>query len=99
MKYWRKPLDLEQNRVKPGRVVIIEDRCKGCQFCVTYCPRDVLRLSEKFNKKGYHYPEVVAAAQCVDCKFCQAICPDFAIYVVDEDENQQPSLTVSMKEI
>ncbi|MBN1664891.1 MAG: 4Fe-4S dicluster domain-containing protein [Deltaproteobacteria bacterium] len=99
MKYWRKPLDMEQNRDSLGRVVIIEDRCKGCQFCITFCPRGVLRLSEKFNKKGYHYPEVIDASKCVNCTFCQVICPDFAIYVVDDNEDQQPPMTASEKEI
>jgi len=40
----------------------------------------VLRISKKFNKKGYHYPEVVAEGLCVDCNLCEDICPEFAIY-------------------
>ncbi len=83
MKYWRTPLDLQDIQVSKGRVVIIEDRCKGCEFCVVYCPRDVLRISESFNAKGYHPPEVADESQCVNCHFCEVICPDFAIFSVD----------------
>jgi 2-oxoglutarate ferredoxin oxidoreductase subunit delta len=56
MRYWRKPLDLDQIKVPHGDVVIIDDRCKGCGFCVEYCPKDVLVMSERFNAKGYHPP-------------------------------------------
>ena len=82
MRYWRKPLDVDQVRVPHGRVVILADRCKGCGFCVEYCPKDVLRMSEEFNVKGYHPPEVVDDGGCVNCNLCEMICPDFAIYCV-----------------
>jgi 2-oxoglutarate ferredoxin oxidoreductase subunit delta len=80
MKLWRKPLDADKVHVPHGVVSIIIERCKGCSFCVEYCPRDVLRISERFNKKGYHYPEVVAEGLCVDCNLCEDICPEFAIF-------------------
>ena len=82
MRYWRKPLDVDQVRVPHGRVVILADRCKGCGFCVEYCPKDVLRMSEEFNAKGYHPPEVVDDGGCVNCNLCEMICPDFAIFCV-----------------
>ena len=82
MKYWRKPLDYDQVTIPHGEVVIIGDRCKGCGFCVEYCPKDVLVMSKKFNKKGYHPPEVVKNGLCVNCNLCEMICPDFAIYSV-----------------
>ncbi|GAG04085.1 unnamed protein product, partial [marine sediment metagenome] len=34
---------------KKGKIHINKDRCKGCAFCVEYCPEDVLELSEEFN--------------------------------------------------
>ena len=30
-----------------GEIHINKDRCKGCAFCVEYCPRDILELSEE----------------------------------------------------
>ena len=82
MRYWRKPLDFEQVTVPHGRVVVVADRCKGCGFCVEYCPKDVLVMSEAFNAKGYHPPEVVVEGECVNCNLCEMICPDFAIFCV-----------------
>jgi 2-oxoglutarate ferredoxin oxidoreductase subunit delta len=83
MKYWRKPLDLESIRASGGKVIIIEDRCKGCGFCVEYCPRDVLRMSSAFNAKGYHTPTVLSESKCVNCHFCEDLCPEFAIYSIE----------------
>lgn len=86
MKYWRKPLDYEDIKIPRGKVSIIEDRCKGCSFCVEYCPRNVLEMSEHFNKKGYHLPYVKNPEDCVNCNFCEVICPEFAIYVEKLEE-------------
>jgi len=83
-KYWRKPLDLEQIRVPHGHVVILTERCKGCQFCVEYCPQGVLVMSEEFNSKGYHLPAVMDERNCVACGLCELLCPEFAIYHIVE---------------
>jgi 2-oxoglutarate ferredoxin oxidoreductase subunit delta len=82
MKYWRTPLDLDEIRTPHGLVRIIVERCKGCGFCIEYCPRDVLARSDEFNRKGYHYPVAVKAGACVNCNLCEMICPDFAIYSI-----------------
>lgn len=81
-RYWRTPLDAGGMKVPRGEVRIVVDRCKGCGFCVEYCPRHVLALSDAFNRKGYHPPVAVAGDLCIDCGLCELICPDFAIYSV-----------------
>jgi len=86
LRFWRKPLDLEQITVTHGVLHIIADRCKGCGFCIQYCPRHVLEESEEFNDKGYHLPRVVDDSACLSCGFCELICPEFAIYRTEEEQ-------------
>ena len=89
MKYWRAPLDTSEIQVTLGMVCIVEERCKGCGYCIEYCPRDVLELSNKFNVKGYHPPAVKKPDACVNCHYCEIICPDFAIYSVEAPRGAQ----------
>lgn len=86
MKYWRTPLTVEKHKIPRGELHILKDLCKGCAFCVEYCPLDVLELSEEFNKKGYHPPRVKKEDTCVHCGLCETICPDFAIFCLLEGE-------------
>jgi 2-oxoglutarate ferredoxin oxidoreductase subunit delta len=80
MKFWREPFDSDVVEITKGNVVIIEDRCKGCGYCIEFCPRLILAFSKGFNKKGYHPPEVQKPDECVNCHYCEIICPEFAIY-------------------
>jgi len=89
MKYWRKPLDIDRIKIPIGEVHIIKERCKGCGFCVEYCPKDVLELSPEFNSKGYHPPVVKNDAICVHCQLCEMICPEFAIFCTLKNEKEQ----------
>ncbi len=83
MKLWRKPLDQDRVVVPRGEIHVIVDRCKGCELCVIYCPRDALEMSEIFNAKGYHPPQARDAQACVSCGLCEMLCPEFAIYVLE----------------
>jgi 2-oxoglutarate ferredoxin oxidoreductase subunit delta len=71
---------------KKGKVHIDKDRCKGCKFCVEYCPKDVLEMSEEFNVKGYHPPYIKNEDDCLYCQLCETICPEFAIFVTIKKE-------------
>ena len=66
-----------------GRVVIIEERCKGCGYCIEFCPRSILENSKRFNKKGYHHPVAKNPDDCINCHYCEIICPEFAIFSED----------------
>lgn len=66
-----------------SRVLIREERCKGCLLCTTVCPEEVLSLSDRMNASGYkvvHLPETLQD-QCKGCAFCAEICPDWALTV------------------
>lgn len=58
----------------PARIEIRADRCKGCEFCVEVCPKDVLVMSGKLAV-------AVRPEDCIRCDLCVWMCPDFAIKV------------------
>jgi len=91
LKYWRKPLDLEAIRVPHGIIHVLTERCKGCGWCIEFCPRDVLEASDDINSKGYHPPKTVKSEFCVSCGLCELLCPEFAIYV-EETEGEVVAL-------
>ncbi|MFC1477133.1 indolepyruvate ferredoxin oxidoreductase subunit alpha [candidate division KSB1 bacterium] len=65
-----------------GDVFIEDELCKGCGFCIEFCPLHILAFSEKFNTKGYHPPKLIDETRCSGCDICGLFCPDFAIYGV-----------------
>ena len=82
------PLDLE--KVKPPTVEIhlIKDECKGCGYCIEYCPKKVLEESDEINARGVHPPRVVDESKCINCSFCSIVCPDFAIFVTEKKNKE-----------
>ncbi len=85
VKIWRKPLDAEKIKVKKAEVRIIKDQCKGCGFCIEFCPKQVLETSNELNIKGSRPPKVVDESKCALCGFCTAVCPDFAIFTIEKN--------------
>mgnify|MGYP001160588402 FL=1 len=85
-----KPFGLPRPETPHGEIMVLEERCKGCGFCVEYCPHGVLVVATKYNAKGYHPPEIVKAELCVNCGFCRMICPEFAIYTYESKTGEKP---------
>ena len=70
---------LKQGR---GRIFVEPGTCKGCSFCINFCPSHCLEFSKDFNPKGYHYPVLTRPQDCSGCNLCGLYCPDFAIFGV-----------------
>ncbi|MCM8758784.1 MAG: ferredoxin family protein [Candidatus Omnitrophica bacterium] len=65
-------------------IKILKNRCKGCGLCVEICSQKSLRVSNLFNKMGYHFVEF-HGDKCIGCKKCAIICPDSAIEIYIEN--------------
>ena len=64
-----------------AKIVIDQERCKGCELCIVYCPENLIRLGQDFNKAGYHPAIFIENAECNGCGFCYLVCPEVAIEV------------------
>ncbi len=77
-------LDKKDAKQPKAEIHLIKDQCKGCGYCIEFCPRKVLEESEEINARGVRPPRILDEGQCILCCFCTAVCPDFAIYVVEK---------------
>ncbi len=65
-----------------GKVTFHQDRCKGCELCVSVCPKGIVVIDSSFtNRKGYHPATVLEMDKCIACASCAKICPDSIITV------------------
>lgn len=62
-----------------SKLIIRTNRCKGCNVCVTFCPKKVLAL-DTLGKI-----QAVNEADCIQCGQCELRCPDFAIRVAPKE--------------
>lgn len=63
--------------------VIDNDRCKGCELCVSICPKNVLEISETVSAKGYFPAYQARPGDCIVCAMCCVMCPDVAITITE----------------
>ena len=74
-----------------GVIYVNATRCKGCGYCIAFCPPKVLAFSAELNRAGYHPPHLINPDGCTGCDLCGLYCPDFAIYGVMLKTNSQPA--------
>ena len=68
--------------VNMAKIIVDENLCKGCELCVTACPRGLLALdTARINAKGYHPSTLTDPDKCIGCAMCAMMCPDVAITV------------------
>ncbi len=64
---------------KNTRIVTKPEWCKGCNICVSFCPKQCLELDSK-DKILFARPD-----DCIKCGLCELRCPDFAIFLEEEE--------------
>jgi len=90
LKFVREPINKHLQKIPLGIIHVIPERCKECNYCIELCPRDVLKVGEERNFKGYRWPVIAdgKALDCIACKMCEWICPEFAIFVKEVDRTE-----------
>ncbi|MFA5144889.1 MAG: 4Fe-4S dicluster domain-containing protein [Candidatus Omnitrophota bacterium] len=76
-----------------AKITIDREKCKGCLLCISVCPRGLICLDSKLNRKGIRpvkfssqsgsaaAGEAKADRGCLACSMCAVICPDCCIEV------------------
>ena len=64
-----------------AKVTFNEEKCKGCELCVSVCPKKIIALAERINSSGYRPAEVKEMDKCIGSAFFATICPDVVIKV------------------
>ena len=65
-----------------GMISIDQERCKGCELCIEFCPKKAIYLSDRLNLKGYFVAAFDDGKECTGCATCAVMCPDVAIEVM-----------------
>ncbi len=67
-------------------VIFAESMCKGCNLCVTVCPKKIISLNLKqTNGGGYNPAQIADMDACIGCRSCAITCPDSVISIVKND--------------
>jgi 2-oxoglutarate ferredoxin oxidoreductase subunit delta len=67
------------------RIIVDAEKCKACDLCVKFCPKELMRLAEAMNRRGFHVAECGDPERCSGCTFCAVMCPETAIEIVVEE--------------
>lgn len=65
-----------------AKISVNKEKCKGCMFCISVCPKGKIKKSGKLNSRGINYVEFIDDDQCIGCAMCAVMCPDCCIEVV-----------------
>lgn len=71
-----------RKRKKHYRQSIFRDWCKLCGICSAFCPKNVIGVDDSGA------PVFLRPEDCIGCRFCELHCPDFAITIIDSDNEK-----------
>ncbi|MCJ7778599.1 MAG: ferredoxin family protein [Sedimentisphaerales bacterium] len=70
-----------------GKIIIDVERCKGCELCISVCPKKGIIISNRSNKSGYFPAQPINKSDCTGCAMCAIICPEAIIEVYRDNSN------------
>jgi 2-oxoglutarate ferredoxin oxidoreductase subunit delta len=69
------------------RIKLIRELCKGCGYCIEFCPNKVFEESGEITEKGVTPPTIKHPERCTLCGLCTRLCPDFALTIEEEEDH------------
>ncbi len=81
---------LIENKDKKKALMLNKHRWQVCELCVVACPTGILEMSDELNVRFAYPPRVKAGKEkyCQFCRRCELACPVWAIYVLEEKEDE-----------
>lgn len=70
-----------KGRFMKGKIVIDQELCKGCELCISFCPKKLIKPADKLNAAGYLPAAYQESEECTGCASCATVCPEVAIEV------------------
>ncbi len=67
--------------IMKGKITISREYCKGCEICISFCPKKMISLSAELNSSGYLTAVYKESEECTGCAVCALVCPEAAIEV------------------
>ncbi|MFW9988624.1 MAG: ferredoxin family protein [Candidatus Odinarchaeota archaeon] len=82
----RKPILPPPISNKKYEILIDSEQCDGCELCLAFCPKEIIKISEdKFNSRMLHYAIVVKPEECGGCRQCERLCPTVSMYIIETE--------------
>jgi 2-oxoglutarate ferredoxin oxidoreductase subunit delta len=76
-----------EEKLASGLIEIDLELCKDCKLCMSVCPKQLIKTSDRLNKKGYYPADFTEKnlkkeeKRCTGCGLCAITCPEIAIEV------------------
>jgi 2-oxoglutarate ferredoxin oxidoreductase subunit delta len=67
--------------VAKGYIEIDQELCKGCELCISFCPKESIYIAQNLNAAGYQPAAFNDKSNCTGCAICALVCPEVAIEV------------------